>query len=192
MDWGRINARWPWQEIRGRTVKVEWHKAIWFPLHTPKHSLIAWMAILNILPMVDRLIRMGIGVDDKCRLCRAEAETRSHVFFECSYTKAIWEMINRLCNIDITVESWDEELSWAVSRFRGKTFLVFIVRTAWCAYIYCIWEERNHRQFRGHSRDVANVVNCIIEVVRMKFVRMVIQSSVANRDLCLAWGIRSS
>ncbi|XP_039002771.1 uncharacterized protein LOC120129314 [Hibiscus syriacus] len=174
------------------TVKVKWHKVVWFPMHIPKHSFIAWMAILNRLPTADRLIQMGIGVDDKCRLCSVEAETRNHIFFECSYSKAAWGIITRLCNVDRTVGSWDEELSWAISRFKGKTFLVFILRIAWCAYVYCIWEERNHRQFRGNSRDVDNIVNCIKEIVRMKSVRIAIKSSVVNRDICLAWGISSS
>ncbi|XP_039038037.1 uncharacterized protein LOC120175480 [Hibiscus syriacus] len=60
-DWGKVNAHWLWQEIRGMTVKVEWHKVVWFPMHILKHSLIAWMAILNILPTADRLIRKLLG-----------------------------------------------------------------------------------------------------------------------------------
>ncbi|XP_039009143.1 uncharacterized protein LOC120137444 [Hibiscus syriacus] len=39
-----------WQEIRVKEIKVPWHSLIWFPQHIPKHSLIAWMAILDRLP----------------------------------------------------------------------------------------------------------------------------------------------
>ncbi|XP_039005001.1 uncharacterized protein LOC120132276 [Hibiscus syriacus] len=49
-----------WQEIRVKEIKVPWHSLIWFPQHIPKHSLIAWMAILDRLPTRDRLMRMGI------------------------------------------------------------------------------------------------------------------------------------
>ncbi|KAE8720252.1 hypothetical protein F3Y22_tig00021103pilonHSYRG00007 [Hibiscus syriacus] len=57
------------REIRGRKENVEWHKIVWFPMHIPKHSLIAWMSILERLPTADNLVRMRIGVDEKCRLC---------------------------------------------------------------------------------------------------------------------------
>ncbi|KAE8716626.1 Multicopper oxidase LPR2 [Hibiscus syriacus] len=104
------------REIRERKVKVEWHKIVWFPMHIPKHSLIAWMAILDRLPTADRLARMRIEVDDKCRLCEATTETRSHIFFECSFSKAVREGIARLCNVNITVGTWDEELNWRFHR----------------------------------------------------------------------------
>ncbi|XP_039019651.1 uncharacterized protein LOC120151191 [Hibiscus syriacus] len=133
------------------------------------------MAIPDRLPTVNRLARMGIGVEDKCRSCGTKAETRSHIFFGCSFSKAVWEVITRLCNVDRMVGCWDEELNWAISRFKGKTLFVSIFRIAWCASVYCIWEERNHRQFKGISRDVDSVVSGIKEIVRLKSTRFVIK-----------------
>ncbi|XP_038996004.1 uncharacterized protein LOC120120427 [Hibiscus syriacus] len=125
-DWSKVNAHWIWQEIRERRVKVEWHRIVW-------------------LPTTDKLARMRIEVDDKCRLCEDTPETRSHLFFECSFSKAVWERIARLCNVNRPVGTWDEELIGLL-----------------------IGSKRNYRQFRGVSRDIDNVVNCIKEVVRVK------------------------
>ncbi|XP_039003592.1 uncharacterized protein LOC120130429 [Hibiscus syriacus] len=158
-DWGKVNARWLWQGLRGRKEKVGWQKIVWFPMHIPKHSLIAWMTVLDRLPTDDRLIRLRIEVNDKCRLCDVVCETRSHIFFECPFSKAVWEGVMRLCSIDRPVGNWEEEMDWAISRFRGKTLYSFILRLAWCGYIYCIWEERNHRQFRKIHRGTDVVIN---------------------------------
>ncbi|XP_039045554.1 uncharacterized protein LOC120185389 [Hibiscus syriacus] len=57
-----------WQDIRVKEIKVPWHSLIWFPQHIPKHSLIAWMAILDRLPTRDRLMRMGIIIEGNCVL----------------------------------------------------------------------------------------------------------------------------
>ncbi|XP_016699868.1 uncharacterized protein [Gossypium hirsutum] len=58
-----------WEDIRVKGRKVSWHRLLWFPLHIPKHSIIAWMAILNRLPTRDSLVSMGLTVDAGCLLC---------------------------------------------------------------------------------------------------------------------------
>ncbi|XP_039036121.1 uncharacterized protein LOC120172831 [Hibiscus syriacus] len=50
-----ITIREIWHEIRTNGDKVRWHSLIWFPLHIPKLSMIAWMALLKRLPTRDRL-----------------------------------------------------------------------------------------------------------------------------------------
>ncbi|XP_039041212.1 uncharacterized protein LOC120179791 [Hibiscus syriacus] len=61
MDWGRINARWLWQEIRGRTVKVEWHKAICFLCTLPSTlSLLGWPSSTDCQRLTDLSV-WGLG-----------------------------------------------------------------------------------------------------------------------------------
>ncbi|XP_039045800.1 uncharacterized protein LOC120185726 [Hibiscus syriacus] len=52
---GALNATAIWDFIREKKPKVPWQKLLWFPLHIPKHSLIAWMAFLDRLPTKERL-----------------------------------------------------------------------------------------------------------------------------------------
>ena len=49
-----------WKEIRPKQEKVVWHRLLWSYLAIPKHSIITWMAILNRLSTMDRLISWGI------------------------------------------------------------------------------------------------------------------------------------
>ena len=61
--------------------------------------VITWVAVLNRLPIKDRPINMGIGVDDACSFCQQENETRDHVFFGCTFAKSVWERVIRLCGL---------------------------------------------------------------------------------------------
>ena len=78
-----------WKEIRPKREKVTWHRLVWSYLSIPKHAVISWMAILNRLPTMDRLMAWGIGVGGIYRLCIDEMESREHIFFGCNYSRGI-------------------------------------------------------------------------------------------------------
>ena len=69
--------------------KVNWQRLIWTSLVVPKHAVISWMAILNILPTKDRMWNWGIELDEDCILCKEEKESREHMFFACRFSKTI-------------------------------------------------------------------------------------------------------
>ena len=99
-----------WEVLRPKNEKVAWHKLIWTSFVVPKHCLIAWMAILNRLPTKDRLRNWGYGLEGVCSLCKQENETRDHLFFECSYSKNIWQQVLGLCRLRRDVLDWSYEL----------------------------------------------------------------------------------
>ena len=94
-----------WKEIRPRKEKRAWHRLLWSSFVLPKHAVIAWMTILNRLPTKDRLRTWGFDIAGDCPLCKQEQETRNHIFFECSFSKAIWKMILTLCELKRDVSS---------------------------------------------------------------------------------------
>ncbi|KAL4354419.1 hypothetical protein GQ457_06G005300 [Hibiscus cannabinus] len=109
--------------------KIEWQKVVWYPLHVPKHSIAAWMAILNRLPTRDRLICIGMNVESSCLFCQVNAETRDHLFASCSYAKGIWVSILRLCNIQRDAYSWQENFNGSVKE-KVRALLSCILRVA--------------------------------------------------------------
>ena len=58
-----------WNEIRQKQSKVNWHRLLWSNFVIPRHAVIAWMALLNRLPTLDRLAAWGLVVSGTCRLC---------------------------------------------------------------------------------------------------------------------------
>ena len=85
------------KEIRPKKDKVDWQRLLWRPLNIPKHSIIAWMAIINRLPTKDRLRSWGTEMEGNCVLCQQEMDTRDHIFFGCSFSQGIWMGVLQLC-----------------------------------------------------------------------------------------------
>ncbi|XP_039019830.1 uncharacterized protein LOC120151446 [Hibiscus syriacus] len=138
-----------WDLIRSKGQNISWHKIIWFPLHIPKFSLIAWMALLNKLPTRDRLPRMGISTDGICVNCSNSNETRDHLFSHCSLATDLWNSILNLNGMKTTYLSWEDMVSKACSSWKGKSLLTTILKLSWTAFIYSLWQERNQRIFQG-------------------------------------------
>ncbi|KAE8667867.1 Detected protein of unknown function [Hibiscus syriacus] len=164
-NWDQIKASWIWDRIRSRGEKVCWHRLVWFLGHVPKFSLITWMAILDRLPTKNRLARFGIATDGVCGLCSFGLETRNHIFSECTFANETWCAILLLCGLNQAPLGWNDLLQWLLLNLKGKSLLVYMLKLAWTGFIYCIWEERNRRQFRGVHRSVDTVVSCVKESV---------------------------
>ncbi|XP_039032023.1 uncharacterized protein LOC120166937 [Hibiscus syriacus] len=116
---GAQQIREIWNLIRTKGTKVTWHKLIWFPLHIPKHSMIAWMTLLDRLPTKDRLKHMGLNIDDKCVFCKHSLETRDHVFLHCPTGISLWEVVLNLNGMRRRSLSWDNHLAWACGNWKG-------------------------------------------------------------------------
>ncbi|KAL4367885.1 hypothetical protein GQ457_05G033910 [Hibiscus cannabinus] len=83
-----------------------------------------------------------------------------------NYCRDIWEGVLKLCNVLKRVLGWSHEVDWAVKFLKGKSLLVVILRLAWCAFIYLVWRERNHRLFRHTCKSGQDILQAIIEVVQ--------------------------
>ncbi|XVF65456.1 hypothetical protein PTKIN_Ptkin09bG0250800 [Pterospermum kingtungense] len=104
-------------------------RLLWTSPTIPKHSIISWMALRNRLPTLDRLSSWGIATDGVCKLCCDALESRDHIFFECPYSKQVWNEILRLCNLSRAVHKWNTELQWAVQKLKGKALISMVLRS---------------------------------------------------------------
>ena len=55
-------------------------------MNIPKHSVILWLTMLNMLKTKERLIKVGLQMEDCCSLCRMEKENLKHLYFACTIT----------------------------------------------------------------------------------------------------------
>lgn len=131
-----------WMQIREPHSLCPWAKGIWFSLSTPKFVFIAWLAILDRLSTMDRVVKWGQGVDTTCVLCKNADETRDHIFFECSYSSQLWEhLVKGILGNDFS-NSWRSILS-LISDSSIDTHKAFCLRYAFHAAVYGLWRERN-------------------------------------------------
>ena len=176
----KYSAETIWKEIRPKQDKVPWARFLWSTMVIPKHTFISWMAILNRLPTMDRLIAWGMNVRGTCCNCQKEEETRDHLFFGCSYAKNIWKEILQLCGLHRDVRPWEEELTWAVQRIKGKVLISIVLKIAWRAFIYFVWRKRNRRLHNELAETPLQLLERVKDVVRIKLAGL---TNVADDDV---------
>ncbi|KAE8710260.1 hypothetical protein F3Y22_tig00110325pilonHSYRG00092 [Hibiscus syriacus] len=123
---------------------------------------------ISELATKDRMIQMGMAIDGACKLYGNASESRDHIFLECSFAVSIWNAILARCRVHIVVQGWEQEPRWTCKYVESKSLLTLILKIAWNAFIYYIWEERNYRIFRGINSDYEGICADIREVVRTK------------------------
>ncbi|XVF68715.1 hypothetical protein PTKIN_Ptkin11bG0023800 [Pterospermum kingtungense] len=167
---------WNWTQLlklrevtsRLRKNKVSWGRLVWDSRVIPRHAIIAWMVILEKIPTFNKLKKWGLPTDDTCFLCHHAQETRYHLFFECRFSKQIWEWVLSTCGIQRTIRGWFEELKWTEQMIKGKSPLATILRIVWCAYVYYVWSERNNRIHKKVEKDGEHVLKQIIWDFRVR------------------------
>ncbi|XP_039065808.1 uncharacterized protein LOC120211304 [Hibiscus syriacus] len=121
---GITTSKGIWEEVRHKHDKVPWQKLIWFPLHTPKFSVIIWLAIL-IDSQLGKTPSYGY-----CVFCNDALETRNHLFADCTVVTSLWNDILNLSNLSVPQMSWEIKLAWATSTWKGKSLLTSIMKIA--------------------------------------------------------------
>ena len=88
-----------WEIIQPKLEKVDWHRLLWGSYIISKFAFIAWMAILNGMPTMDRLQAWGMEVIRICVLYKQDIENRNHLFFGCNFSQYIWKKVLELCGL---------------------------------------------------------------------------------------------
>ncbi|KAL9667325.1 hypothetical protein QQ045_001677 [Rhodiola kirilowii] len=90
---------------------------IWKSTVPNKLIIFCWRLYHGALPDVVRLIKRGVGVDPRCKICGLVGETAEHVVMSCWWVKALQISLE----MDTTLEARDSETirDWLWSEFMG-------------------------------------------------------------------------
>ena len=113
---GKFGIAATWNHLQRKKSKVPCWRLIWFSAAIPKHSFIGWLA-MNGLSTNLRLIQWGNIGDSLCSYCRMIIETRKHLFFECPFSKRIWQAIMELSLVPSMPYKWEEVVNWGINLF---------------------------------------------------------------------------
>ncbi|XP_039054052.1 uncharacterized protein LOC120196280 [Hibiscus syriacus] len=108
---------------------------------------------------------MGLLNDCHCVFCGAAMETRNHLFFDCPTASSLWPAVFSLNGLQNNLLSWNDLLAWAAAKWKGKSLLTYILKIAYNALIYSLWEERNKRIFQERSRTIEDLIHAIKKMV---------------------------
>lgn len=149
------------------TPTVPWQSIIWLKRGIPKHTSLAWLMLLNRTPTRDRLLSWGLQTDPLCLLCNRSNESRNHLYFECSFSGAIWNKFATTLGASVAARSWDD-VTQSLLSFSGSNQLRCLLILSWQATIYEVWWERNSRLHRGTFRSVDSISKKIKGLIKNK------------------------
>lgn len=130
-----------WRMIRGSNEQFNWARGIWFSMATPKFAFVSWLAMLDRLSTMDRVSKWCSGADTICVLCKAAAETRNHLFFECAFSSQLWSHLSSGILMNSYSNVWSS-LVLMISNCRGDKKRLFCIRYAFQAAVYAILERK--------------------------------------------------
>ncbi|TYK19523.1 reverse transcriptase [Cucumis melo var. makuwa] len=157
-----------WEAIRPRGGRVLWDGLLWGGGNIPKHSFCAWLAIKDRLGTRDRFHRWDSSVPLSCILCEGGMESRDHLFFSCPFGGDVWSRVLRIMASSHRIGHWGVELSWICHQGIRKGVRRKLWRVLWCATIYFIWNERNHRLHGGQAPDPIVIFHLICTWIRAR------------------------
>jgi ribonuclease HI len=126
---------------------VKWTKLLWNISIPPAKSLLVWRLMYNKLSTDENLLVRGCYLPSMCSICGSNAESSSHLFFQCTFATMLWNwflsLINLHCNISDIHDVWKIcDRSWGPQ--------CKLVITAAIIHIFnAIWYCRNQSRFNN-------------------------------------------
>nr|GEU92274.1 reverse transcriptase domain, reverse transcriptase zinc-binding domain protein [Tanacetum cinerariifolium] len=126
-----------------------------------------------------------------CSLCEAQADSHEHLFFECNFSKQVWQKVKGYVVIPNSSYSIDSIMNDIIPFAKRKTTKSIIAKLVVAATSYFIWQERNNRMFKKSKRSLNKVADCIINSVRLKLKLCRWKKSKDALDVAKLWNLGS-
>ncbi|GJV01911.1 hypothetical protein Tco_1335480 [Tanacetum coccineum] len=184
-----FSAHTVWNTIRARGTKVSWYDAVWFSCCIPKHAVHLWLVIRRRLKTQDTLRHWDnmIYALVTCSLCETQPDSHDHLFFECPFSQQVWNQVKGVAGLASSNASIYDIIDDIIPFAARKTSKSVIAKLVVAATSYFIWQERNGRLFKNMKRTVNQVVECIMNTVRLKLMSCRLKKSRSACDIVKAW-----
>ncbi|XP_009110780.2 uncharacterized protein LOC103836290 [Brassica rapa] len=168
-DWSfskRFSSKATWNLLRQRSPVVPWCNLVWFKEAVSRFSFVSWMTVLARLPTRDRLISWGMTVPAACTLCSSGLESHAHMFFNCTFSSAVWSHFagwmfsTPPVSLDSVITIIDRPY---IASCPGAATVIKLLAQV---IVYCLWNERNHRIFRQVSSTEAAIISRVDRLMR--------------------------
>lgn len=170
---GSFTTRSSWNLVRDVGNVMDWSKVVWVPNHIPKHSFFVWKTMIKRVLTQSRLCKMGILQTSQCYLCWNGTKTLDHLYFDCAFTKDVWEtMLKEIHPTRRRARNYVNECEWILKTYKGNDVAFQIASFAFNGSLYHIWRERNQRHFNNVSLKKTIVQDIIFdEKVNLKLLK---------------------
>lgn len=125
----------------------------------------------------------------KCPLCKLVNDSHSHLFFECNYSKTIWEALKvkmenvRVCN------TWGPIIEHYANEPCDNSIGSVLKRIGLATSVYHIWKERNTRLFTGEEIDKSSLLKIIEENIKLQLMSLTVKKSTQVMRIAQRWNV---
>nr|XP_043630009.1 uncharacterized protein LOC122601306 [Erigeron canadensis] len=165
-----------WDTIRSREQPVDWVKAVWKLL--TQDRILQWPQ--------SRRKNMNMMC---CSLCKADFDSGSNLFFDCSYSSQVWDVVKSDVNMSSTSGSWNNITAWLIAHAKSRSIIHIIGRLVVAATTYFIWQEINNRMFANHASPPDILSNLIKDIVRSRLWRLKFKKTARVVTTLDAWKV---
>ncbi|GJR80251.1 hypothetical protein Tco_0151036 [Tanacetum coccineum] len=95
----------------------------------------------------------------------------------------VWSHMRKLVDLPLSSSSFDLILDSLIPLAKRRTSKALVTKLVIAASVYFIWRERNDRLFNNNKRTVAQVIECISSVVRLKLMSCRFKKSKISLEL---------
>ncbi|GJU66419.1 putative reverse transcriptase domain-containing protein [Tanacetum coccineum] len=139
--------------------------------YIPRHAFHLWLVVKRSLKTHDMLRPWDVNGNIPtvlCPLCDSQPDSHEHLFFECVFSKQVWDNLKNLAGIPYVNDSISAIVDFLIPISKRRTTRSVIAKLVVAALTYFIWQERNCRLFKNQKRMYEQVTDCIISTVRLK------------------------
>ncbi|KAJ9701144.1 hypothetical protein PVL29_006475 [Vitis rotundifolia] len=134
-------------------------KEVWGS-HAPSRTrFFAWEAVWGKISIVDRLMRRGWSMVNRCILCKENEESADHILIHYGKTRELWTLL--LSNFGVMwvfpASVRNLLLEWKIKGLGKKRCAVW--RMVPICLFWCIWGERNRRTFQEEEMSDTSLRN---------------------------------
>lgn len=116
---------------------------------------------------MDRAACWSQGADTTCVFCKNASETRNHIFFQCSFSSQIWEILTKGILLTNFSHNWDAIVRLIADTAMEKK-LRFCTKYAFQVTLYMLWRERNKRRHGDQPIPMLGLAKLIDKTIRNK------------------------
>ena len=140
-------------------------KSIWQPNVPLRVSFFVWVATLGNILMAENLRKRHIILVSWCCLCKVDGKTVDHLLLHCHFSREVWDIIFALFSVQWVMSGTIIELLACWQGCFGLHKLNGIWNCIPHCLLWCLWRERNSRQFEGSARSLTNLKTIVLNTL---------------------------
>jgi len=125
--------------LLGNRPRVPWKCLMFANSAWPKVIVTMWLQLQNKLPTSDRLVSWGMDINQQCKMCQHDLETRDNLFVHREFTRDVWRKLMTCIKCPIyTSDAWATHMKRIIEKAIGNTLTALMFRLMYAEWSHAV------------------------------------------------------